>query len=171
MNKAQIARCQPKIINFDALSSADASIMKSSQRIWRFNLNYEDAAQAWVRGTIRSEMARLEIGYADLARRLTDLGVEISERALSNKIARGTFSASFFALCLEALAVNYLKVDLLERSVGAETAAKMKLKFAGERDLEALRRPMLEARGHNPEMDDVLEKIREIIADDRKSRR
>jgi Domain of unknown function (DUF6471) len=115
-------------------------------------------------------MARLEIGYADLAGRLAELGIDISERALSNKIARGTFSASFFALCLEALATNYLKVDLLERIEGAEGAAKMKRKFAGDRDLSALRKPMLEARGVDPDMDAVLDSIRKIIEGDREGR-
>jgi hypothetical protein len=71
-------------------------------------------AQLWVKGTIKGEMNKRGLTYADLARRLKLVGVEENERALRNKVARGTFSAVFFVQCLQAIGVRDLRVDLLQ---------------------------------------------------------
>jgi len=55
---------------------------------------------------IRGEMARREVGYKELARRLGGIGVEFEWKSLSNKISRGTFSAVFFLQCLHVLGVE-----------------------------------------------------------------
>jgi hypothetical protein len=82
----------------------------------------EDAVRAWLKGVLRAEMARRGIGYAGLAERLRLVDVEIDERTLRNKIARGTFSAVFFTECLIALGVDALEIDALEQVVGPEEA-------------------------------------------------
>jgi len=48
------------------------------------------------------------LSYADLAERLGEVGVTDSERNISNKIARGSFTAVFFVQCLEAIGCQTL---------------------------------------------------------------
>ncbi|MDO8322661.1 MAG: DUF6471 domain-containing protein [Phenylobacterium sp.] len=74
----------------------------------------DQLATQWVRGTIRAEMNRRNLSYADLAQRLSEIGVEENERNLRNKVARGTFGAVFFVQCLEAIGLTSLKLDMLE---------------------------------------------------------
>ncbi|MDP1630203.1 MAG: DUF6471 domain-containing protein [Caulobacter sp.] len=74
----------------------------------------EELALKWVKGTIRAEMNKRDLTYADLVDRLKNIGVEENERNLRNKVARGTFSALFFIQCLEAIGVVNLKIDLME---------------------------------------------------------
>lgn len=62
--------------------------------------------QAMAKGAIRAELARRQLGYKELSERLAELGVKETERNLSNKIGRGTFSAVFFFQCMVAIGVN-----------------------------------------------------------------
>jgi hypothetical protein len=71
-------------------------------------------AQQWAKGTIRGELDKRGLTYADLARKLNELGYDENERNLRNKIARGTFSATFFCACLEVIGVKTLHLDLLQ---------------------------------------------------------
>ena len=57
---------------------------------------------------LRSEMTRRQVRSTDLVKLLAEQGVEENERNLSNKIARGTFSAAFFLQCLAAMKVANL---------------------------------------------------------------
>ena len=74
----------------------------------------EEAGRLWVVSTLRAVMARRRISYAELATRLTQRGHNENERALRNKVARGTFSAVFFVQCLEAVGLETLKLDMTE---------------------------------------------------------
>jgi hypothetical protein len=47
-------------------------------------------------------------GYKDLADKLAPTGVKETERNLSNKINRGSFTAVFFLQCMEAIGVDTL---------------------------------------------------------------
>lgn len=60
---------------------------------------------------LRSEMAKRRMKYPDLVRALAEIGVQDNERNLSNKIARGTFSAGFFLQCLNAMGVQSLRLN------------------------------------------------------------
>lgn len=60
---------------------------------------------------LRSEMAKRRMKYPDLVRALGEIGVQDSERNLSNKIGRGTFSAAFFLQCLAAMEIKNLRLD------------------------------------------------------------
>ena len=60
---------------------------------------------------LRSEMAKRRMKYPDLVRALGEIEVQDSERNLSNKIGRGTFSAAFFLQCLAAMEVKNLRLD------------------------------------------------------------
>jgi 3-mercaptopyruvate sulfurtransferase SseA len=69
--------------------------------------------QTQAKGIIRGELKRRNLSYADLAERLTTLGIKETERNVSNKIARGGFTAAFFLQCMEAIGVHaiYLNGD------------------------------------------------------------
>src|SRR5690348_14029847 len=56
-----------------------------------------------VKSILKAEIKRRKSSYRDLVDRLKDVGVEISEPVLRNKISRGNFKAVFFLQCLAAL--------------------------------------------------------------------
>jgi ribosome-binding protein aMBF1 (putative translation factor) len=66
--------------------------------------------EAKVKALVRSAMADAGLSYAQLAGKLRKKGIEISDKGLENKIARGSFSAPFLLQCLDALGVR--SVDL-----------------------------------------------------------
>jgi hypothetical protein len=45
-----------------------------------------------------------------LAEKLAGLGVEDTPKNISNKIARGAFTAGFFVMCLEAIGCNTIRL-------------------------------------------------------------
>lgn len=66
------------------------------------------AYQYKARGILRAEIKRRNLNYEDLVKKLAEIGVEETARNLSNKIARGGFTAGFFVMCLEAIGVREL---------------------------------------------------------------
>lgn len=69
------------------------------------------AYQEKAKGLLRAELARRNIGYDKLADLLAEKGVKESGKNLSNKIARGGFSAGFMVLCLEAIGARAVRID------------------------------------------------------------
>jgi len=59
-----------------------------------------------VKGLLKAELARRNLGYAELAAKLAGIGVKYNELNLKNKIGRGTFSAVFFFQCMKAIGCN-----------------------------------------------------------------
>ena len=66
--------------------------------------------EAAAKGLLRIAMIRREMSYADLVKALAEWGIEENERNLRNKIARGTFSATFFLQCLAAMGCEELDI-------------------------------------------------------------
>jgi len=64
-----------------------------------------------VKGILKAELKRRDVGYRDLAERLTAMGIPESERNLANKIARGTFTAVFLIQCLDAIGCRSLNLS------------------------------------------------------------
>jgi hypothetical protein len=64
-----------------------------------------------VKGLIKAELRRRNLSYADLAERLSAIGINDNERNISNKISRGTFSAVFFFQCMEAIRVKTIHLE------------------------------------------------------------
>jgi hypothetical protein len=62
--------------------------------------------KATVKGLIKAELRRRDLSYADLAERLSAISIKDNERNISNKISRGTFTATFFIQCMEAIGVK-----------------------------------------------------------------
>jgi hypothetical protein len=67
--------------------------------------------QAQAKGIIRSELKRRNLSYADLAVRLTTIGVKETPENVNNKIARGSFTAAFFLQCMEAIGVQNIHLN------------------------------------------------------------
>ena len=52
-----------------------------------------------------------EITYVELAKRLKKHGLKETEASITNKLARGTFPATFFLACLAALELDGVAMD------------------------------------------------------------
>ena len=63
------------------------------------NQEYETRAKNLLKG----ELKRRGVTYAQLAEKMTALGVPETERNLNNKISRGGFSAAFLLQVLDAI--------------------------------------------------------------------
>ena len=81
---------------------------------WQNTTNQPETDKEWhdrVRGMLRAELARRNLNYADLADRLRTIGVEDTPKNLSNKIARGRFTAAFFMQCMRAIGCRTIHLD------------------------------------------------------------
>ena len=67
--------------------------------------------QAMVKGLIRAELVRRQLSYADLAERLSSIGVRETARNISNKVNRGKFTAVFLVQCMEAIGVQTIHLS------------------------------------------------------------
>ncbi len=63
------------------------------------------------KGLLKAELKRRNVGYRELADKLTADGTPESERNLANKISRGGFTAAFFLQCLSAIGCQSLRLD------------------------------------------------------------
>ena len=66
--------------------------------------------QSRVKGLLKAELKRRNLGYKELAEKLAALGVEDTERNIANKISRGGFTAVFLVQCLEAIGAKELRL-------------------------------------------------------------
>lgn len=60
---------------------------------------------------LKAELKRRNIGYRELAERLTAMGTPENDRNIANKISRGGFTAAFFIECLVAIGVQTLRLE------------------------------------------------------------
>jgi hypothetical protein len=59
---------------------------------------------------LKSEMVKADVRFAELAKRLTDMGLPETEASVQLKINRGTFPAWFFFAVMKALDVHVLRL-------------------------------------------------------------
>lgn len=72
------------------------------------------AKRAEVAGLIDSlerQVKRADITYEELARRLHTHGIKENAASIANKLARGTFAATFFLACLAALELDGIRLE------------------------------------------------------------
>lgn len=67
--------------------------------------------QARVKQMLKAELKRRDLSYADLADRLTKMGIKEDRRNISNKIGRGQFTAVFFFQCMEAIGCKTIHME------------------------------------------------------------
>jgi len=68
---------------------------------------YENRAK----NILKSELKRRGVTYAQLAEKLRERGIKESERNLANKISRGSFTAAFFMMCMDAIGVRQVSLE------------------------------------------------------------
>ena len=64
-----------------------------------------------VRGLLKAELAHRKVGYAELARLLTDLGLPLSAAEVTQRIEHGEISGAFFTQCCEAIGAPVIHLD------------------------------------------------------------
>lgn len=67
----------------------------------------------WVllsQSVLKAELKRRNIGYRELAERLTAMGTPENDRNIANKISRGGFTAAFFIECLIAIGCQTVRL-------------------------------------------------------------
>ena len=70
---------------------------------------YEDKAK----NILKAELKRRGITYAQLAEKLKAFGANENERNLANKISRGSFTAAFFMMCMDAIGANSINLEAI----------------------------------------------------------
>lgn len=63
-----------------------------------------------VKGMLKAELKRRNVGYRELAEKLTAMGQPDTELNIKNKISRGGFTAVFLVQCLEAIGCTTLRL-------------------------------------------------------------
>ena len=60
---------------------------------------------------LKAELKRADVGYAELARRLTEMGLAETEGSVTVKINRGAYPAWFLFAVMKAIGAKELRLD------------------------------------------------------------
>ena len=60
---------------------------------------------------VKRKLRECDVTYADLAKRLKKHGFKETEASITNKLKRGTFSATFMLACLAALELEGVALE------------------------------------------------------------
>ncbi|MDD5175167.1 MAG: DUF6471 domain-containing protein [Sterolibacterium sp.] len=63
------------------------------------------------RRVLRAELARRDITYKRLVQLLETQDVIETDRAIANKLSRGTFSFAFFLQCMKAIGASTISLE------------------------------------------------------------
>lgn len=66
--------------------------------------------EAKVKGMLKAELKRKHVSYAQLVRKLAEIGITESEPNIRNKLSRGKFTAVFLVQCLTAIGVDTVRL-------------------------------------------------------------
>jgi hypothetical protein len=69
--------------------------------------SWEDRARLF----LKAEIKRADVTYDELADRLKAHGIHENAASIANKLARGTFAATFFLACAAALGLQNIPID------------------------------------------------------------
>jgi len=78
---------------------------------------------------IRVELTRARVSYKELAWRFEQMGIQETAANLSNKVARGRFSFTFFLQCMKAIGVTVV-------DIGGATHGAMLKEPEGAREIQ-----------------------------------
>jgi len=79
---------------------------------FKLSSEFSRAGDGLARIVLQVEMKRRDIKYEDLLTMLNMMGAKENIKNLRNKVARGTFSAGFFVMCMLAMGATEVKLDL-----------------------------------------------------------
>jgi ABC-type Fe3+ transport system permease subunit len=77
-------------------------------------MNAEDIERDWAQRAsryLKAELKRADITYEELAKRLNAKGWGETAASVTNKLARGTFAATFFLAALEAIEKSGVRLE------------------------------------------------------------
>ena len=60
---------------------------------------------------LKAEIKRADLTYEELAERLKEHGFKENAASVANKLARGTFAATFFVAALKAIGVESVRLE------------------------------------------------------------
>jgi hypothetical protein len=60
---------------------------------------------------LKAELKRADVGYAELARRLTEMGLPETEGSITVKINRGAFPAWFLFAVMRAIGAHTVRLE------------------------------------------------------------
>jgi hypothetical protein len=60
---------------------------------------------------LKAELKRADVTYEELAKRLAQNGLSETRDSIASKLKRGTFPATFFVACLDALNLNTVRLE------------------------------------------------------------
>jgi hypothetical protein len=60
---------------------------------------------------LKAEIAKAEITYEELAKRMKKHGIAETKASVTNKLARGTFPATFFLAAVAALGLDGVRLE------------------------------------------------------------
>lgn len=63
------------------------------------------------KGLLKAELKKRNVGYRELAEKLTAMGIAETETNIKNKISRGGFTAVFLLQALTAIGARELRLD------------------------------------------------------------
>jgi hypothetical protein len=69
--------------------------------------SWEDRARLF----LKAEIKRADVTYEELAERLKTQGISENAAGIANKLARGTFAATFFLASLAALEIQGVRLE------------------------------------------------------------
>lgn len=67
--------------------------------------------QERARAFLKAKLREAEMTYPELAKRLKKHGFKETEASIANKLARGTFAATFLLACLAALELEGVRLE------------------------------------------------------------
>lgn len=96
--------------------------MKHKKVLYPAPKRTEEEMKGNARHMLRAEMAKRGLNFRDLTEALAHMGVDYDERSLSNKIARGSFSAAFLLQCAWAMNIAYVETgfSISEIEIGSD---------------------------------------------------
>ena len=68
----------------------------------------------WVERTkrfMKAELKRRDVTYEELARRLTEMGIEETKASGASKLSRGGFTAAFFLASMKAVGCPAVRIE------------------------------------------------------------
>ncbi len=66
------------------------------------------------KGILKAQLARKNIKYHDLAKKLNAIGLEENQNTIATKMSRGAFSFAFFIQCMYVLGINTINLNIGE---------------------------------------------------------
>lgn len=60
---------------------------------------------------LKAELKRAGVGYAELAKRLTEMGIPETDTSVAAKVNRGAFPAWFLFAVMKAIGVSAMRLD------------------------------------------------------------